>query len=303
MGRSYQSAGVALLTLLVLSVPRPASSWGFAAHRFVVERAIALLPESIRPFFEVEEHRVFVIEHSVDPDLWRLAGFGEEAPRHFLNLDAYGADPLAELPLEYEAAVEKFGRSTVETYGLLPWRAEEIFDRLVSAFERQARGSGERAAIEVLFFSAVLAHYLADAHVPFHAVLNHDGQLTGQRGIHARFETELFNRYREQLRVRPAATAVDGSVRDLIFDTLLEGVRLAGPVLAADRAAASGSRRYDDAYFDRFFAEVRPILERRLAESAGVVAGALTAAWERAGRPALPLTPARRGRTGAPPLP
>ena len=55
----------------------------------------------------------------------------------------------------------------------------------------------------IKFFSSVLAHYVSDGHVPFHAVLNYDGQLTGQWGIHSRFETELFERYRATLRVVP----------------------------------------------------------------------------------------------------
>ena len=56
--------------------------------------------------------------------------------------------------------------------------------------------------------------------MPFHAALNHDGLLTGQWGIHSRFETETFERYREQLDVRAKAAVRGGKPRDL-------GVRLA----------------------------------------------------------------------------
>ena len=64
------------------------------------------------------------------------------------------------------------------------------FERLVGAFE--GAGRQETWSLEnIKLMSAVLAHYVADAHVPFHAVVNYDGQLTGQRGIHSRFESEL----------------------------------------------------------------------------------------------------------------
>ena len=43
------------------------------------------------------------------------------------------------------------------------------------------------------FFSSIVSHYVSDGHVPFHAALNYDGQLTGQTGIHSRFEAELFD--------------------------------------------------------------------------------------------------------------
>ena len=93
----------------------------------------------------------------------------------------------------------RYGREFVDKNGTLPWRTEEIYTKLVEAFTQKAAYSREN----IKFFSSVIAHYVADAHVPFHAALNYDGQLTGQWGIHARFETELFERYRAQLVVKP----------------------------------------------------------------------------------------------------
>ena len=44
---------VSLVVLFVLlAVPAPAHAWGFAAHKFIMDRAIALLPPEIRPLFE-----------------------------------------------------------------------------------------------------------------------------------------------------------------------------------------------------------------------------------------------------------
>ena len=87
------SARTALLPLAVaaavaLAGERPAA-WGFEAHRLIADRAIDLLPAAIRPFFV--KHRAFIAEHAIDPDLWRTAGWTEEPPQHFLDLDAFGA--------------------------------------------------------------------------------------------------------------------------------------------------------------------------------------------------------------------
>src|SRR6185295_18760682 len=37
-----------LLVILALLVPRPAHAWGFEAHKFIMDRAIALLPAGLR---------------------------------------------------------------------------------------------------------------------------------------------------------------------------------------------------------------------------------------------------------------
>ena len=74
-------------------LPAQASAWGFEAHRAIADRAIELLPPAIRPLFD--KRRAFVVERSIDPDLWRNAGWDEEPPHHFLDMDhpAFGAYP------------------------------------------------------------------------------------------------------------------------------------------------------------------------------------------------------------------
>ena len=73
-----------LIALSVLAAPRPAAAWGFEGHKYILDRAIALLPPEIRPFFE--KNRVTIVEHAIDPDLWRNVGFdAQEGPRHQLG--------------------------------------------------------------------------------------------------------------------------------------------------------------------------------------------------------------------------
>ncbi|HEX2457530.1 MAG TPA: hypothetical protein VHI99_27775 [Vicinamibacterales bacterium] len=269
----------------VLCLPTPAAAWGFEGHKYILDRAIPLLPREIRPFFL--KFRVSIVEHTIDPDLWRTAGWEAENPRHFVDMDGYGPYPFTELPHDYDAAVAKYGKDFVEKNGLLPWRAQEIFDKLVDAFAQKAPYSREN----IKFFSSILAHYVADAHVPFHAALNHDGQLTGQWGVHSRFESDLFDRYRVRLRVMPKPpTSTLTEARDFLFTTLTESYTSVQPILDADKAAIDSRDRYDDVYFGAFFGKVRPILEARLATSISDVASMIGSAWVKAGRPALPLT-------------
>ncbi len=274
-----------LLLICGLLVPSELAAWGLDVHRFIVDRAIRDLPDRMRPFYD--EHRSFIVEHSIDPDLWRQVGMPGEGPRHYLNLDAYGEFPFPRLPRDRDAAVCRFGADVVDRNGTLPWRVAELFARLVDGFERHARGGSAGALDDVRLFSSVVSHYVSDACVPFHAVVSYDGQATAQRGIHRRFETELFTRYRSRVSVAPQALLAVDDPRDFAF-ALLGSFEAVDAPLRADRDAARVDPRYGDRYFDRFFADARPVLEQRLAASISRVASVLAAAWERAGRPGLP---------------
>jgi hypothetical protein len=282
--------GVVICLFIVACMPRPAAAWGFEAHKFIMARAIPLLPREIRPYFE--KYEASIVEHAIDPDLWRTAGWLEEPPRHFVDMDAYGPYPFTAMPHVYDEAVKRYGLEFVLKNGTLPWRSEEIYGKLVEAFTQKAGYSREN----IRFFSSVIAHYVADAHVPFHASLNYDGQLTGQWGIHSRFEAELFEQYRSTLTISPRPAAPIANTREFIFETLTASFPLVRTLLDADKAAIAGRDAYDDTYFTLFFSKARPILERRLSDSITGVASVITAAWVEAGRPAVPLDVTRPPR-------
>ena len=281
---------VPLFLVLVIAAPTPASAWGFEPHKYIMTRAIALLPPQIRPFFQ--KYQTTIVEHVIDPDLWRTAGWEQEPPRHFLDMDAYGPYPFPNFPREREEAIKRYGLEFVEKNGQVPWRSAEIYQKLVEAFQQQA----PYARDNIKFFSSILTHYVSDAHVPFHAVVNYDGQLTGQWGIHARFETELFERNRAILHVVPKPIGPVRSAREFVFEALISGFPLTSSILAADKAAVGGREVYDDQYFKVLFGRVRPILERRLAESITASASMIASAWIEAGRPTVPLEQPRTPR-------
>jgi hypothetical protein len=286
-----------LALALCLAVPVPSFAWGFAAHKRIAERAIALLPQELRALFE--KHRTFVVERSIDPDMWRTAGFESEPPNHFLDIDheAFGSYPFEGLPRDLDAAVQKFGREFVTEQGLLPWRVQEFYGELQRAFESLTRPNPPAYVLDnIVFYAAILAHYVADGHVPLHAVVNYDGQLTEQHGLHGRWESELFERNQNRVALAPAARAPVTSPRDFMFDVLLASNRLAAGVLEADRKAAERREYYDDAYFDAFGAAQLPVLTRRMNESIAAVAAVIAGAWGEAGRPAVPTELPKRPR-------
>jgi hypothetical protein len=278
-------AAAALVTVWL--APAPAAAWGFAGHQLIMKRAIELLPAELKPLFD--RYRDEVVVRVKDPDLWRNAGW-EDDPNHFVDfgMKELGAYPFAELPREYGAALEKFGPSLLNRIGRLPWREAEEFGNLRRGFEGFGR-EGRYAAGDVVLFSAVASHYIQDAHQPFHASINYDGQLSGNSGIHARFESDLIERFESRLTLTPAAPKAITNPRDASFAVLLASFRLVDPILKADTESIAGKDAYDDDYYEKFFTRVRPVLEQRLSEAISATAGIIIGAWEQAGRPAIKL--------------
>lgn len=277
------------VVLLCLATPSPSWAWGFEAHRYIADQMIRLLPPELRPLFE--KHRALIMERSVDPDMWRTAGFESEPPNHFLDLDheAFGPYPYDGLPRDYATAVQKFGREFIHQQGLLPWRVQEIYGQLQRSFEALSRRNPSPYTLDnIAYFSAILAHYVSDGHVPLHAVVNYDGQLTNQRGLHGRWESDLFEQFRTGLSGTPAPVRPVRDPRTFMFDVLLASNRLVPDVLAADKAASAGREFYDEAYYAAFRQAQWPVLNQRILDSTTAVASVIVGAWEAAGRPAVP---------------
>jgi hypothetical protein len=277
---------VALLALALSWLPSArVSAWGFSGHKFIADRAIDLLPPEIRPFFQ--KYRTTIVEHSIDPDTYRTVGWEDENPRHFLDMDSYGPFPFPNLPHDYKEAVAARGEEFVKKNGLVPWRTQDMYDKLRESFAQLPTSGFARDNVKL--FSSVIAHYVGDSFQPFHAAANYDGQLTGQQGIHSRFESELFDRYQDKLKIAPPPLVPVPNAREFVFATLTDSFTSVDPILAADREATQGREYYDDAYFAKLYEKTGPIMEKRIGGAISGVASLITQAWIDAGKPALPV--------------
>jgi hypothetical protein len=100
----------------------------------------------------------------------------------------------------------------------------------------------------------------------------------GQREIHARFESSLFERCRDRCRIAPAPLGPVRNPRDFTFDRIREGTQLVPAILLHDRNAIGARDFYDDEYYTAFFKAVGAVLERRLNESIAAVAAMIAGA-------------------------
>lgn len=156
-------------------------SWGFYAHRKINYYAVFLLPPEMMQLYK--SNIQYIYTHAVDPDKRRYM-VKNEGSHHFIDIDHYGTFPFDSLPHNWIKAKKKYSNDTLIKYGILPWWILKTEGRLVTAFKEKNRK-------DILKLSADLGHYIADAHVPLHSNTNHNGELTGQEGIHAFWESRI----------------------------------------------------------------------------------------------------------------
>ncbi|WP_373522730.1 zinc dependent phospholipase C family protein [Aquiflexum sp.] len=169
------------LILLLFFLGTDLVAWGFFAHRKINRLAVYTLPPEMIGFFKANIE--FITENAVNPDRRRYAVQGE-AEKHFLDADAYGDSAVFNLPRYWNQALELFTEKELRAHGIGPWNAYHTKIQLTEAFKR-------KDAKAILRLAADLGHYIADINVPLHTTKNYNGQLTGQYGIHAFWESRV----------------------------------------------------------------------------------------------------------------
>lgn len=274
---------LAALLLLMASValfPEHTTAWGRNADKLVVNQAIDTLPQDIRSFFEA--NRAYLLQHVIDP-LNALAKTPAEKRNNHLYLDKYGRFPFDALPRNYKAAVDKYGKSKLQSNGLLPWQIGVYSQKLT---EDMKTGRWDDVRLD----AAILATYVAEAHDPFSTTENFDGKLTAQQGVNERFGTTLIDRFSSFFPMRPNDAAFISDPTDHAFEVCLSSHSLLEPILLADRNAyiAGKSYSYNDEYYDRFYNQSAAILIRQLSEASTDIGSYWLTAWTNAGKPQLP---------------
>lgn len=270
-------------------------AWGFWAHRRINEMACYVLPEPMFGFYKA--HIDYVREHATDPDLRRYRD-PSEAPRHFIDLDRYGEHPLDSLPHRRDSAAAKYTEDTLQAHGTVPYTIAEFYRKLLFAFRDRDRG-------RILYYSAMLGHYIGDAHVPLHCTRNYNGQLTGQHGIHGFWESrlpEMFGNGYDYL-VGPVGLLEDPDETAwkiigesyAALDSVLHFERELGERFPEDRKYAYESRGsqvvrvYAPEYSENYHLLLDGQVERRMQQAIRRVAMYWYTAWLEAGQPDLPI--------------
>jgi hypothetical protein len=289
-----------LLFTLAFSTIIVLSSWGAWGHYHINKAAVFALPDSMRPFFY--NHIDFITEESVVPDLRKFAIVDKsEAGRHYLDVEGFEKpiDSLMNYSSDY--AYAKYDEKFLQKNGFLPWFIQDVMDKLTKAFRDKKR-------TDILFLSADLGHYLGDAHVPLHTTLNHDGQLTGQKGIHAFWESQLPEMFGEGYNLKTEEAHYLPDVRLATWDIIRSSFALVDSVLKVEKDLGKTFPKdaiyvkdkqgnifknkyrqpvHTPEYTRKYHELLRGMVERQMRASIVATSSFWYTAWVNAGRPDL----------------
>ncbi|MBI2418456.1 MAG: hypothetical protein HYV28_11270 [Ignavibacteriales bacterium] len=271
MRLSFLTVLLASLSCLLLF-----GGWGSVAHKIINRNCTISFPAAMQPFTIWADS---LAAHASDAD-YRKATDPTEAPKHYIDIDAY-PEFLANgrISHSYDSVIALHGESFVFEHGILPWVTLITVDSLKAAFMR-------RDWLKARQLSSDLGHYLADGHMPLHITENYDGQLTGQSGVHSRYESNLIQSYQSELLYTPAAASYVVDKSNYIFGFLYEDYLYVDSVLRADSAAHSitGSTSTTP-YYEQLWNKTAPFTIRLLSKASERLATLVYTAWVDAGSP------------------
>jgi len=265
--------------------------WGYEGHRRINRVAGTLVPGQFGEF--ILAYQDTLVNHAPDPDRWRKTD-PEEGYRHYIDMDYYGSYPFDRVTHNLEELRREYGKKKVLEWGIAPWTIEGYCQRITERLKKQEWH-------EALLDMAVLGHYMADIHMPLHVVANYNGQLTGNTGIHFRWETQMVNRY--VTRIDPVGTVkpVEDPL-EAAFSVVEESYALHTRLLRADslaRRPLSPEQRkqledykehpFDSQYLAVLYSETQDVVEDRLGKAAVMIASLWYTCWLNAGSPKCPL--------------
>lgn len=189
------------------------------------------------------------------------------------------------------------GEDHLSSEGILPYHLLQMQHRLRRAFE-------EGDSKKILRLSADFGHYIADAHVPLHTTKNYNGQLSGQNGIHAFWESrlpELFADESYDFWVGKSSLII--YEQDYFWEMVLESHKYVDSVLNIEmdlrslfpedrqicfedrngNSVKTQCREFAEAYHNR----MGGMVEKRMRDAILAVGSAWYTAWWNAGSPDL----------------
>lgn len=218
--RAFRSASVpVLLTAALLAL-----GWGSTGHRIINTRAVYHLPAGMRLFIQ---DSTFFGQHGSDADT-RKGADTAEAPKHYIDLEEYGA--FSALTPDLDSVVAVYGWAAVKETGILPWATALAYDSLVTQLKRGDWTKGTLTASDI-------GHYVGDGHNPLHVTVNYDGQLTGNGGIHSRYESGMINTYQAALTIVPQTASYVADRFGYVLSYCIAGNALVDSILHADTEA------------------------------------------------------------------
>ncbi len=252
------------------------TGWGYTGHAKISYQVILSLPEEMSAF----QHWVFYLsEHASDADK-RKQWDPDEAPRHYIDIDNYPEFMEdGRIASTIDSLETTHGAAFVRDNGYLPWAILGTYDSLVYYFTMEDWEQAMRVAAD-------LGHYVADAHMPLHLTRNYNGQYSGNTGIHSRYESDMINRYIDQINYQGKEAEQIEDVRAYIFHMIYRNyVYVDSVLLADDYAKETAGNTYSDAYLQLLWERTGSFTIYLFENASQSFASLFYTAWKKAGSP------------------
>ena len=251
-------------------------SWGSSGHSIISRKSAASFPASMGNFHLWADS---LSMHASDADTRKYVD-ANESPRHFIDIDNY-AEYISQgrIPSTYDSVVAIHGASFVIANGTLPWTTNNTYDSLKQAFSN-------RQWHKAMLLASDLGHYVADGHMPLHLTPNYDGQLTGQKGVHSRFESTMVNNNQSTLNVytnEPAAAI--SNVNKYIFDYIYYNHKYVDSILIADKMAKTAAGNTTSTVYYQSLWNNSKFTTALFKNASKALADLIFSAWVQAGSP------------------
>ena len=277
--RSAAQHSLLALAFLLLWIPARAWAWGSATHHYIAQNYSKHLPPNMDG---LRAYDATVDAHVTDPDTRKSSTPGE-AERHFIDIDAYSEFLAGAMPHDRAVLDAEYGATFVTNTGIVPWAIGEVVTTLTQQFQAQQWSA---AALTI----ADLCHYVGDATQPLHCTKNYDGQLTGNNGIHSRYESTMMGQHIADLHTSPMTVAYYASPVDAAFGIVSGSWSRVADLLAADNTAkaAAGGSTSGTIYYNSLWSSTQAFTRVRVDSATVATASMVYTAWMNAGHPAIP---------------
>ncbi len=260
---------------IIFLITNVSYSWGSTGHKLINRKSVLHLPNSMAM---LKADSLYYESHASDADYrknYNDTSFFAEAQRHYLDIDLY--PNFYNLPHTLDSVIALYGTSTVRNNGTLPWAIKLTLDSLTAQFIR-----GDFATAKLTMSD--LGHYVADGHQPLHCTGNYDGKLTGNNGIHSRYESSMINIFKSSITISSDAIAYIESPLDYFFEFILHSNSLVDSVLNADTYAKSvsgwnGSGTPPSTYYDALWQKTENFTKAQFQSATIAIASTWYTAW------------------------
>jgi hypothetical protein len=255
-------------------------NWGYQGHQTINGKCIQSFPATMVGFSAWQSA---LIAHASDADN-RKSSDPSESPKHYIDIDNYNEfKTTGRIASTYDSIVSLYGSTTVLKNGILPWATLDTYDLLVNDFKSL---NWSKAVLD----ASDLGHYVGDGHMPLHLTANYDGQLSGQKGIHSHYETDMVGAYINDLSNYTGIQASYVSNKsNFVFSYIYHNYLYKDSILIADNYAKNIDASYGTAYTAALWSKTK--FTTTLFKNASYSLGALIySAWVDAGSPPFNAT-------------